>query len=105
MPGWSDSNRRDRLPPDWPKIVRRIMRRDGRMCQWKLEDGETLCLAPASDVDHIKAGDNHADSNLRALCKRHHQFKSSQEGAQALAAKKRRIAKRYVRTEGHPGLI
>lgn len=104
MPQWKNSTRRDRLPPDWSRTVKRIMRRDNRMCQWRLDDG-TLCLAYATDVDHIRRGDDHRDSNLRALCGMHHQRKSSQEGGQAAAAKKRRIAKRYLRTEEHPGLI
>jgi hypothetical protein len=60
---------------------------------------------PARDVDHIRAGDDHSEGNLRCLCADHHNFKSSQEGAAAAKAKRRRIAKRYVRTEEHPGLL
>lgn len=104
MPGWSNSNRRDRLPPDWPKIRRRVMRRDQGMCQWELEDG-TFCLAHATDVDHIKAGDDHRDENLRCLCSMHHRRKSSSEGGAAKAAARRKVVNRYKRTESHPGAL
>ncbi|MET8111195.1 hypothetical protein [Streptomyces prasinus] len=43
--------------------------------------------------------------NLRSLCSYHHQAKSSREGAAATHAKRRRIAKRFKRTEQHPGLL
>lgn len=104
MPKWQNSSRRDRLPSNWPQIRKRILRRDGKVCQWRLEDGGK-CLAPATDVDHIRAGDDHSDGNLRSLCYDHHKFKSSQEGAQALAKKRRQISKRFVRSEDHPGLL
>lgn len=104
MPGWQNSDRRDRLPPDWHSIVARIMRRDQRMCQWKFDD-DTLCLDPARDVDHIVPGDDHRDANLRALCARHHKRKTGQEGAAAMHARRRKIANSFKRTEEHPGLL
>lgn len=102
MPQWTNSTRRDRLPSDWPRIRRRVLRRDQGLCQWKLDEGR--CLAPATDVDHIRPGDNHDESNLRSLCYDHHQFKSSQEGAAAAKAKRRQIQKKFRRVEDHPGM-
>lgn len=104
MPGWSSSNRRDRLPADWLQRRRRILKRDGYMCQWRLPDG-TLCLDSATDVDHITPGDDHRDSNLQGLCPRHHAIKSSREGAEAGWARKQAIKQRFKVTEQHPGMI
>lgn len=89
---WEKSDRRARLPKDWPAIRQRILRRDGYRCR--------LCGAPASDVDHIERGDNHDPSNLRALCKPCHTRKSAEEGRQAQG-----FGLRYGEREAHPGLI
>lgn len=59
----------------------------------------------ATDVDHIRPGDDHSYANLRALCSWHHQKKSSSEGGEAKAFAQRRIAKRFLRVEQHPGLL
>jgi hypothetical protein len=40
-------------------------------------------MLPATDVDHIVAGDDHEPSNLQALCRFHHARKSAREGASA----------------------
>lgn len=104
MSGWQNSGRRDRLPPDWAKLRKRVLRRDGWMCQWKLEDGRK-CLRDANEVDHRRPGDDHSEANLRALCTWHHARKSAGEGARASAAKRKAIDMRFVRTEEHPGLL
>lgn len=104
MPNWTNSNRRSRLPSDWPKRRARALRRDGKLCQWRLDGGER-CLQPATDVDHIRPGDDHSDDNLQSLCGEHHSLKSSQEGAAALAAKRRKINQKFRWTETHPGLL
>jgi hypothetical protein len=70
-----------------------------------MPDSGDICGALATDVDHIKNGDDHRDSNLRALCGPHHRQKSSREGAQAANANRRKIAQRFVRDEDHPGLM
>lgn len=102
---WNTSDRRSRLPADWPKIRKRVLRRDHYECQWKMPDSGDICGQAATDVDHIRRGDDHRETNLRSLCGPHHRQKSSSEGAQAAKAKRRKIAKRYVRTEEHPGLM
>ncbi|WP_280837834.1 hypothetical protein [Micromonospora sp. A200] len=63
------------------------------------------CKEAAVEVDHIRAGDDHSDDNLRAICEWHHGKKSGGEGGAALAAKRRQIDKRFRRTEEHPGLL
>lgn len=104
MPQWEGSDRRQRLPANWPTLRRRVLRRDGGRCT-ALDRAGARCAEPATDVDHIVAGDDHREANLTSLCGWHHQRKSSREGAAALAAKRRRIAKRFQRTEAHPGLL
>lgn len=103
-PQWQNSDRRDRLPKDWDRIRKRILRRDGHRCTAR-DSYDVRCEEPATDVDHIIAGDDHREANLRALCGWHHQRKSSREGGEAMAAKRRKIAQRFRRDEAHPGLL
>lgn len=103
---WSTSDRRQRLPSDWPSIRKRIWRRDQGLCQVKLPGQRgRRCLQPASDVDHIEPGDDHRDENLQCICDWHHTKKSSSEGGLALQAKRRRARNQFRRTEEHPGLL
>lgn len=96
MPGWKGSTRRSRLPADWYTTIRpRILARDRGICH--------VCGKLGADqVDHLKPGDDHRDSNLAAIheipC---HRTKSGREGAAARAAKRkpRRRPPRH-----HPGL-
>lgn len=92
MSGWSGSTRRDRLPPDWQRIRRRILARDAHQCQ-HLDTG-TRCCAPANQVDHINRGDVHEDWNLQALCEHHHRVKSAREGHAARFQPERRTTSR-----------
>ena len=105
MPGWSSSTRRDRLPPDWQNRRRRVLRRDRYKCQHRNPGSRVICGEVATEVDHIEHGDNHSDENLQALCTAHHAAKSSREGGQARAAKRRQINQKFRRTEEHPGLL
>jgi 5-methylcytosine-specific restriction protein A len=104
MSGWSDSDRRQRLPPDWPKRRGRILKRDNHSCQTIMDDG-TKCLDYAGEVDHKTPGDDHEDYNLEAICTWHHKRKSSQEGAAANNIARARIRRSFRRTETHPGLL
>lgn len=104
MPGWQGSDRRLRLPPDWDKIRKRVLKRDGYRCKVKNSLGQR-CPEPAVDVDHIVNGDDHRESNLQAICDWHHRKKSGAEGAAARAAAIRRNRHKFKRTEGHPGLM
>lgn len=101
MPRWENSNRRDRLPPDWPKIQAKVLRRDQKRCQIR----GPRCEVIATEADHIRNGDDHSMSNLQAVCHQCHKEKSSSEGGAAKAAQRRKIAKKFQRTEDHPGLL
>lgn len=97
MPGhWERSRRRDELPPDWKQRRRRVLERDGYRCTRIVEGGR--CPKRATDVDHIERGDDHRESNLASLCKKHHLEKSSAEGVAARP-------KRARDPEPHPGVL
>ncbi|MGH3760266.1 HNH endonuclease [Actinophytocola sp.] len=93
MTPWARSTRRTRLPPDWPRIRARVLRRDP-ICR--------LCgTAPSTEVDHIRPGDDHSDTNLRGVCTPCHRTKSAHEGGTAAAARRSR---RRPPEPDHPGL-
>ncbi|AGM61523.1 HNH endonuclease [Mycobacterium phage PotatoSplit] len=95
---WSTSDRSTRLPDDWPAIRRQVLRDAGWIC----EIGWSGCLLEATEVDHIRRGDDHSRANLRAACSSCHGKKSSAEGN----ARKRQLRARRKRpTERHPGRI
>lgn len=98
MSPWDGSDRRSRLPDDWPLRRIRVLRRDGYRCQHRDSAG-VKCGEPANQVDHIVRGDNHDESNLQALCRFHHARKSSAEGAAARRPKPTRRRE----PEKHPG--
>ena len=85
--GWETSNRKERLPADWQARRLRILRRDRYACQARNASG-VKCNAPAREVDHVIAGDDHSPSNLRAICTPCHARKSSREGHEAWMAKR-----------------
>jgi 5-methylcytosine-specific restriction protein A len=96
---WASSQRRYELPPNWATEIRPvILERDRHRCRWR-EHG-SVCGRPATDVDHIRRGDDHSLSNLQALCGDHHAAKSSAEGNAA-----RWVEPRQRPAERHPGLI
>ena len=103
MGQWQGSDRRARLPANWTAIRKHIFRRDGYRCTWRHEG--VRCEEPATDVDHIRPGDDHSDANLRSLCDWHHQKKSSREGGAARAVVWQRNNRKFRRSEPHPGLL
>ena len=99
--GWAGSDRKSRLPADWP-LLRRIVRdRSGGRCEVIKKNGRR-CWDAATDCDHIVPGDDHSLSNLRDICTWHHRQKSSAEGNAAKAAYRAQL-KHPVET--HPGVI
>lgn len=97
---WTGSDRRSRLPSDWPQIRVRILKRDPTCVCTGCTRCQGACLRTSTDVDHIIPIDDHSDSNLRGLCNPCHLAKSSLEGhaSTALAARRRP-------PEPHPGVI
>lgn len=101
MPGWKNSNRRSELPADWDRIRKVVLERDGYTCTERYSTGER-CGRKATDVDHVRRGNDHRLSNLRSLCGWHHDRKSASEGAAELYRIKKEIHSRFRRTEAHP---
>lgn len=79
--GWAGSDRRDRLPSDWPARRAKVLARDGYRCTEQTPQGR--CVARATDVDHVVRGDDHSLANLTSLCSSHHAAKSAREGVEA----------------------
>jgi hypothetical protein len=96
---WQGSNRRAELPPDWEKRRKACLDAAGGRCQQILPSG-ARCPRPATDADHKSDRENHDD--LQALCRKHHNDKTSLE-ARAGRAKKG-TAKRPTETR-HPGRL
>jgi hypothetical protein len=99
MPGkWQGSDRRQRLPDNWPTLAREVHKRSGWQCEFKLPSGRRCPRRADGGVDHIQNDDNHDLKNLRDTCHHHHGKKSSQEGATAkaeIAELKRRPAEQH----------
>lgn len=99
--GWADSDRKGRLPADWPLLRRIVRERSGGRCEVIKANGKR-CWDAATDCDHVIAGDDHSLSNLQDICTWHHRKKSSAEGNAAKAAYRAQL-KHPVET--HPGII
>lgn len=98
---WEGSDRKSRLPEDWPARVAATRLRCGDRCEWRFPNSGR-CRDKMTDCDHIVPGDDHSLENLQGLCADHHARKSSREGHEA-RAKIRASAKRPA--ERHPGEI
>lgn len=101
MAGWNDSDRRSRLPENWPDLVREVKLRAKNRCEWRLPS-RSRCPRPGTDVDHRIPGDDHSLENLQLLCPVHHGKKSAREGWQAKMARK---ASGRRPPEAHPGAL
>lgn len=101
MSGWAGSDRRGRLPADWPKRREQVKKRAGGRCEKFLPSGKR-CPRRGTDCDHKIAGDNHALTNLQWLCEEHHKQKTRAEAAEGYRNMRRRLPKRAE--ERHPGM-
>jgi 5-methylcytosine-specific restriction protein A len=99
---WETSDRKSRLPKNWPQLVAKVKKRAGGRCEWRLPRSGKRCPRDGVDVDHIRNNDNHDLSNLRLLCETHHDRKSSGEGRKARADKR---ALRFRPPPQHPGRV
>lgn len=95
---WDSSRRRLELPAGWSRLRRRVLRE----CEGRCEIGLAGCVGEATEVDHIRRGDDHSRPNLRGACRRCHALKSSVEG-NARSAELRRLKRRPA--ERHPGAV
>lgn len=102
MAGWEGSDRHDRLPGNWSKLVKAVKIRDKGRCRWILPKSKTRCPRDGTDVDHIVPGDDHSLKNLQLLCAHHHQVKTALDNRRARRSDK---ARKYRPTEKHPGDI
>jgi hypothetical protein len=92
---WRGSSRGQRLPGNWPKLIKVVRTRSGGQCEFILPSGKRCPRKGDGGIDHIIAGDDHSLSNLRDSCQAHHGAKSAQEGNDAreeLAALRKRPA-------------
>lgn len=106
MPGnWAGSDRRSRLPADWPSIRADVFARDGHRCTAQLSSGQRCPVTEGLECDHVNRGDDHRPSNLTTLCHGHHQDKSSQEGIAAWADRRLKAHNKFRRSEAHPGAL
>lgn len=88
------------LPGNWQAVVPVILARDP-VCRWGILPGESgACAAPATEVDHMGAAQDHDPVLLRGICNPHHVKRSS---AQGNAAKARLRSLRYRPEDKHPG--
>lgn len=108
--------------PEWRATRSRILRRDGRRCQWPRTSGGRLwtidnlfvaliagarpvdvdiCGQTGHNVDHIAnraRGGAEDDANLWTLCVPHHRTKTSAEGNRTKVSEQRPA-------ERHPGMV
>lgn len=97
---WSTSDRRQRLPADWPKIRRQVKARAGGKCQATQHTPQ--CNGTGTDADHIQQGDNHSLDNLQWLSEPCHKAKTARETA---ARNKRNAKLKRKPKEQHPGRL
>lgn len=95
---WSTSDRKQRLPDNWPAIRKQVKARAKGRCQATTH--AKGCGGWGSDADHITPGDNHHPDNLQWLSGPCHRAKTARESAARNAQRKR---DRIRPTEQHPG--
>lgn len=68
-----------KLPRNWNRLVRRVMRRCGRRCEWERAYFKVRCSREASMVVHVGKKDDHSLGNLLGLCTWHAAQKAALE--------------------------
>lgn len=107
---WASSDRRERLPVNWPKLRAQTRKRARESDPQRMPGGRCehisqltgRCLSIGNQCDHINRSGPDTLDNLQWLCFPHHNQKTQQEAQEARAEK----AARGKRTpERHPGSI
>jgi 5-methylcytosine-specific restriction protein A len=93
--GWENSDRRSRLPPNWPTLVAQVKRRARGRCE--ATHHAPGCLGRGRDVDHIVQGDDHSLANLQLLSIPCHMRKTRLDNGYSSSVK--------APTEQHPGRL
>lgn len=93
---WSTSDRRSRLPSDWPKRRQQVKRRARGLCE--AEQHEPDCNGIGTECDHIVNNDDHSLSNLQWLSTPCHKAKTQRESRAWRQPKARP-------RPAHPGLL
>ncbi|MBW8805141.1 MAG: hypothetical protein JF587_15040 [Catenulisporales bacterium] len=68
-----------KLPRNWNRLVRKVMRRCGRRCEWERADFLVRCTREAALVVHAGKKDDHSLDNLLGLCTWHAARKAALE--------------------------
>lgn len=97
---WSTSDRRHRLPSDWPDLKARVKARARGRCEADRHDPR--CDGTGHDADHIQPGDDHTLENLQWLNTHCHRAKTARESAARNTAAAQ-LRKRPA--ESHPGRL
>jgi len=95
---WSNSTRRERLPSNWPQLVREVKHRAQGRCE--ATHHVDACNGKGQEVDHRTQGDDHALPNLQLLSRQCHAAKTRAENA---ARNRLHATLRRRPTEPHPG--
>lgn len=90
---WSTSDRRDRLPDDWPQRVAAVKRRAKGRCEATHHAPD--CNGRGRDVDHVMQGDDHSLANLQLLSRPCHERKTRLDNGYQASVK--------APVERHPG--
>jgi hypothetical protein len=69
----------EKLPRNWHRLCRRVLRRCANRCEWERRDVGVRCAQPATMIVHVGKTDDHSLGNLRGLCTWHAAQKAAQE--------------------------
>ena len=70
---------RVKLPRNWHRLCRKVLRRSGDRCEWERRDVGVRCELAAMMVVHVGKTDDHSLGNLQALCTWHAAQKAARE--------------------------